>query len=67
MKSEIKTQYLTLQLKITQMLNILQENEGTINDLKKQILNLNIVQNSLWQNGNYFIFHKSHQKRLLNK
>jgi chromosome segregation ATPase len=41
MKSEIKTQYLTLQLKITQMLNILQENEGTINDLKKQISNLN--------------------------
>jgi hypothetical protein len=41
MKSEIKTQYLTLQLKITQMLHLLQENEGTIKELKKQISSLN--------------------------
>jgi chromosome segregation ATPase len=37
MKPEFKTQYLTLQLKITQMLNLLKENEGTINELKKEV------------------------------
>jgi chromosome segregation ATPase len=37
MKPEFKTQYLTLQLKIRQMLNLLQENEGTINELKKEV------------------------------
>lgn len=37
MKPELRTQYLTLQLKITQMVNLLQENAGEINELKNKI------------------------------
>ncbi|RXK50858.1 hypothetical protein [Aquirufa rosea] len=37
MKQDIKMQYLSLRLKISQMLTRLQENEGTIHDLQRQL------------------------------
>ncbi len=38
MKQEIVTQYLELKLKISQMISRLQEQEGTIKELNRQIL-----------------------------
>ncbi|MFM6947587.1 MAG: hypothetical protein ACKOWQ_01105 [Aquirufa sp.] len=40
MNPELKTQYLTLQLKISQMVSTLRENEGTINELKREVESL---------------------------
>jgi len=37
MDSELKTQYLTLQLKINQMISTLRQNEGTIMELTKEV------------------------------
>lgn len=37
MNPELKTQYLTLQLKINQMVATLRDNEGTISELKNEI------------------------------
>ncbi len=37
MNPELKRQYLTLQLKINQMITTLRENEGTISELKKEV------------------------------
>ena len=37
MKQELKTQYLTLKLKISQMVLRLQENQGTIKDWKGKL------------------------------
>jgi prefoldin subunit 5 len=40
MKQELKTQYLTLKLKISQMVLRLQENEGTIKELNREVESL---------------------------
>jgi len=40
MKQELKTQYLTLKLKISQMVLRLQENEGTIKELSREVESL---------------------------
>ena len=37
MKQELKTQYLTLKLKISQMVLRLQENQGTIKELEREV------------------------------
>lgn len=37
MKQELKTQYLSLKLKISQMVLRLQENQGTIKELKEKL------------------------------
>ena len=37
MKQELKTQYLTLRLKISQMVLRLQENQGTIKELEREV------------------------------
>jgi chromosome segregation ATPase len=37
MKQELKTQYLTLKLKISQLVLRLQENEGTIKELNREV------------------------------
>jgi peptidoglycan hydrolase CwlO-like protein len=41
MKQELKTQYLSLRLKISQMVLRLQENEGTIKELQREVERLN--------------------------
>lgn len=46
MKQELKTQYLTLKLKISQMVLRLQENHGTIKDLKREVERLNTLLNA---------------------
>ena len=40
MKQEIVTQYLALKLKVSQMITRLQEQEGTITELNREILRL---------------------------